>query len=265
MNSKNGPLKMKKLVLYVRKDGFVQHYHVAEHDTAEHDAILDPGALPGIPDIPNDRILRYSSPSSIVNATIGRLQPTDPLPRHIPRIYLPDTHAVQVYLGRRKRSYNMAAVLDSRAAYIGDAILILPKTYRDLQGNVAQRAAAARTISHEYWHALKGYVRGFHPLEEGGADLYADRFSLSVLGADLSGRASYPLLRDAVAALEGRLGKAWLKKSRKAPNQHRYLEQGLNQLRVSDADRAQVLRYTQLGEQEQFHNAVMRLLEKESG
>ncbi|ABW35120.1 hypothetical protein Dgeo_3079 (plasmid) [Deinococcus geothermalis DSM 11300] len=262
---KNGTKRPLRLVLMVRRDGITQGYHVAEHDR-EPEVSLGVDRLPASGNIPDDRLLRYASPRAVVNAVTRELHRRHPLPGSVRLRYLHTERKLEQYA--REHGLNAAQVEKltlTRAAFTGSDFLILPPLWADLGSPFMDaRAKGARTLAHEHWHALKGYMGGeFHPLEEGGADLYGERTTRALLGGTPPFPTAYPDAMRAVLALEERFGTAWLMGSRRARDQHAYLSDALHSIEVDPVVRQEVLSYTAFQEQSSFRAALEDLLARE--
>jgi hypothetical protein len=113
-----------------------------------------------------------------------------------------------------------------------DEIAFLPKTFERMQSKVlSDRIAALKTISHEWWHAMKTGQknRTFAPFEEGGADLFSEMVVRQRTGAKMELTHAYKPFKDAVKLLTDRFGEEWLLKSRSAPNARQYLRETFEQ------------------------------------
>ncbi|WP_216322909.1 hypothetical protein [Deinococcus aestuarii] len=207
-----------RLVLMVRRDGVRQGYQVAERDQ-EPEVSLGLDRLPASGNVPYDCLLRYASPRAVVNAMTHELHRRHPLPGPVRLRYVHTERKLERYA--REHGLSAVQVEDltlTRSAFTGQEVLILPLLWHDLASEFMDaRARGARTLAHEHWHALKGYVGGeFHPLEEGGADLYGERATRDLLGGVPPIPTAYPEAMRAVLALEDRFGAAWLLESRRA-------------------------------------------------
>jgi hypothetical protein len=68
----------------------------------------------------------------------------------------------------------------------GNEMAFMPEIVsRMTSGNMNERLAAFKTISHEWWHAMKTDMRNrsFTPFEEGGADLFSESIIREKTGA----------------------------------------------------------------------------------
>lgn len=249
----------------VRRDGVQQGYHVAEHDR-EAEVSLDYRQLAPSGHVPQDRLLRYVSPRAIVNAVTRELNRRDPLPGTVAVRYLHNDRKLRRFARERSLTpEEVEALTLTRSAFTGQNILILPPLWRDLESPFMDaRAKGARTLAHEHWHALKGYVgSAFHPLEEGGADVYGERAMHHLFGAALPFPTAYPEAMQAVRALEARFGAQWLLGSRQARDQQAYLSAALHSIDVDPVVRRKVLSYTGFPEQASFRQALEDLLAHE--
>ncbi|WP_216325971.1 hypothetical protein [Deinococcus aestuarii] len=254
-----------RLVLMVRRDGVRQGYHVAERDQ-EPEVSLGLDRLPASGTVPHDRLLRYASPRAVVNAVTHELHRRHPLPGSVRLRYLHTERKLERYAREHGLSAVQAEALTlTRSAFTGREILILPLLWHDLASEFMDvRARGARTLAHEHWHALKGYVGGeFHPLEEGGADLYGERATRDLLLGVPPIPTAYPEAMRAVLALEDRFGAVWLLESRRARDQHAYLRAALHTLNVDPVVRQEVLSYTAFREQSSFRQGIEDLLARE--
>lgn len=249
-----------KLILYVRKDGVTQHYHVAD----ERQPRLNHGTLRGNINIQDDRLLRASNPRELVNGVMVALQAKYPLPKQIDVVYgSSKLRLIQHYRAighpHPERYARALFASDANAVFNGHAIVLLPSVYRQFQSsNMMERAVAMRTIAHEYWHALKGYSQRYNALEEGGAEWFSTEITNELLSSqlDFSAYISYRHPLGAVRMLEGQLGKQWLLDSRLAPDQHLYLKDSLGRLGLSQDEIQHVVSYNQETSEGEFLAAL---------
>ena len=254
------------LILKRRADGIARHLYMTDSLEGDlHEGTLGSIEMPHIVEVPDDAILRGKYPRQVMNAVLGWLHKAYPLGRRSPRrIVLSTKVKVANYLNRTTRDpilYRLARAMFT----VDDEIVLFPPAYNDLKlPSVLPRAVAARTLAHEYWHALLGTQddREFN-FEEGGADVFADRAMQEMLGADLSWAAFYNNQREAVARLEQAFGPDWALGSRQVPDQRRWLREQLTQLSSDPRAIDEVMKYSDDREHSfEFLRAVQKFLEK---
>ncbi len=115
------------------------------------------------------------------------------------------------------------------------------------------RAAAVRTICHEFFHAVRISDSRQTPraLEEGLADLFADIMCEKLLGDSLAEYSSYPEFRKGAEGLCGLMGggdfyAGWtvFVESRSSPNMYGWARDQLENCGVDAHDTARLLGYT---------------------
>ena len=107
-----------------------------------------------------------------------------------------------------------------------DTIALTPQTMNRIQSkSLSERIVAAKTIAHEWWHAMRRSQKGFKPFEEGSADVFSEMVMHRRLGAEVELNHAYKDFQQGAEALRGRFGDDWFLASRQAVNQKQYLRQ----------------------------------------
>lgn len=197
----------------------------------EREPSLGPEQLPPDQGIPNDRLLRGASPVEVFGAMRRWLRERYPLPG-TPRFHIAPTserlERIQQRWFQLARQYELPETLATidpfaRANRFLNEVIIGSQVLRELKGSVWERAMGARSLAHEWWHLRRREALPFYPLEEGGADYFADRVMREATGADTRGFGYYRVLAEVVGELVQLLGEDWLEGTRQTANVRQYL------------------------------------------
>lgn len=224
----------------------------------EREPNLSPEYLPPDQRIPNDRLLRGASAVEVIGGVRSWLQANFPPSRPV-RVQTAQTeadiakieHKWQRLAERRGLPRSEGAIdRNIRAARLFDEVALLPQVLAEFGGSIWQRARAARTLAHEWWHISRVTEGSFLPFEEGSADVFADLALQRMTGFDASkvGFRRYSEQAQAVEALLEVFGEPWLFESRRVPGVSRWLERSLLEAGFLPPLVKQVLEYTQEGE-----------------
>ena len=233
-----------------RKDGVWQRYR--HRSGRDQEPRLGADDLPADITVPDDRLLRGASPQEVVGAVTKWLRDAYPPPRAVRPAVVAESRA---QVGRALEHLGLPPNFTDipRAVSRNGAMVFFPPVAAELRGAVAERAAAARTVAHEYFHASRVSPARYTPffLEEGMADIFADVATRHMLGgADLRDHGRYKPLSEAAARLLLYLGgdehaaTEWLLKTRRVPRLTEFIEVELSERGVSHADIDAVLYYT---------------------
>lgn len=154
-----------------------------------------------------------------------------------------------------KRLIRMRPEEGAAAVYVRSAniIAISYKVTRLLDSRDArERLAGTRYLIHEWFHAMRTDDHRIYPLEEGGAELFADRITRQLTGIDGSLRRIQPyagFAKGVVLLGEARLGANralyWARQSRDADNMQEWLRAEMSALGMKDADITLILDYNE--------------------
>ena len=178
---------------------------------------LDPQRLPGDERIPNDKLLRGASPVEVVGNAAGWLRDNFPTSKPAKYRIARDEKQLVKEAARwaRRKGVDVEAVANelrgARAAHFSGELLVLPPTWELLGGGVLDRAKGFCTLAHEWWHLWRRAAGTYTPLEEGAAELFAERAVTQAIGirpelAATLGSKTYRPYREAVLLLMERLG-----------------------------------------------------------
>lgn len=145
-----------------------------------------------------------------------------------------------------------AEIRDAGAVYLHDlhVILVRPGTVNLLDSRKSQEwAVGVRYVAHEWFHAMREQSGRFRPLEEGGAEVFANHVSYRVTGVQNArlNLLTYAEYRQGVE----RMGEAargsgqaaeWAMASRRKP-QVAWLRSELEKLRLNPQQVARILEY----------------------
>jgi hypothetical protein len=199
--------------------------------------------LPSVKDIPNDTILRAANPKEFLGNAVKYLDEHFPLTRDFRYRLLKDEEQIsniekvwERKLLKRQKEFNITPEKARELSEIKgnpkavtfhpvDEIAFLPETIKRMSGSIEERLAAFKTISHEWWHAMKAKKSSsFLPFEEGGADLFSEMVIHKRMGSDkISLNHSYGPLKEGAELLKNRFGEKWFLESRSASNGIEYL------------------------------------------
>jgi hypothetical protein len=204
-----------------------------------------------------DDLLRKPSPEEIVGETFKALK-NQRLPGRVPEqpILIKDASRVDDALKRLglRNDLEPADIPFTRGLHHQGKFALFPSVVEELRHpELMRRAAAVRTVCHEFFHALRESPRSQTPrnVEEGLADLFADIMCERLLGDALSDYGSYPELREGVGLLCGLLGRGdfnagWTAflETRRTQNMYGWVHSELENCGLSPHDIAQILDYT---------------------
>jgi hypothetical protein len=191
--------------------------------------------------IPNDEILRAASPQEFIGGVAGYLGENYPLTRPH-KIKMIETDAQRQKLQKAWKNKLESQGLDSKSAayhsepdptakgitYEGD-IALMPETMKNIRSHrIEDRLTAMKTITHEWWHAMRSSKNRFAPFEEGAADLFSEMVVQKKIGIKADLRHSYEGLKRGVELLKSQLGDEWFFASRSASDSKQYLRETLS-------------------------------------
>ena len=236
-------------------------------DAEREAAILPPEQLPKDRRVPRDRVLRGASPPEVVGSVRRWLTERHPLPGPLRFVTAADEAAVakvEAEWVRRAKRFGgdpEDGLIDrtSRATRFFDQVILMPEVVAELAGTVYERARAAKTIAHEWCHALRRSPDRFAPFEEGAAELFAHAVLAEMLGARRLRFPAYPDLEEAVALLSEHVDVAGSREV--ARGQRAWLRAALERAGFADAAVRDVLSYN--GDDEAWLVRVRRLVGSE--
>jgi hypothetical protein len=197
-----------------------------------------------IESVPDDRILRAKSPQEFVGNVTGWLGENYPLTRpHTPKIIETDAQLQKLHRTWRKRlekrlveeghdvatakkmaeRFSKPSDTAKGITYQGDIAIMQKTVQRIRSGSVEERIAAMKTITHEWWHAMRSTTNKFSPFEEGSADLFSEIVIREKTGATIDLKHSYKGLKEGAELLRNEFGHDWFLASRNTPNAKQYL------------------------------------------
>lgn len=152
-----------------------------------------------------------------------------------------------------KRLIRMRPEEGAAAVYVrsADIIAISHTVTRLLDSrDPRERLAGTRYLIHKWFHAMRTDDRRVYPLEEGGAELFADRITRQLTGIDGKLRRIQPyagFTKGVVLLGEESLGREralhWVKQSRVVDNIREWLKTELSALGLEDTDIRPILDY----------------------
>jgi hypothetical protein len=196
--------------------------------------------MPPVKGIPNDKILRAKSPQEFVGNVVGYLSEEYPLPRSYKTKMIETPKQMQrlqqTWQNRLEKKgldpktaqlYSQPEPTAKGITYEGN-IALMPETMANIRSHrVEDRLSALKTITHEWWHAMRASRSRFTPFEEGAADLFSEIVIRQKTGAKIELKHSYTPLKQGVELLKNQLGDEWFMASRSAPNAKQYLRETL--------------------------------------
>jgi hypothetical protein len=199
---------------------------------AEQSPNVDESRLPLNRQVPNDMILRGSTPEQVMSAVRRELVKRYGSRVERIKIRMADTADKAAALERRWKARAKREGLNEararivrgqhmpRAQHFYGEIAVLPKLAQDLQGTIFERARGAKSIAHDVWHAMRDdYDTYFVPFEEGGAEWFALRALKDMTGVtNAFETANYRPWLEGVRLLVDVLGPTWLFQSRAVPD-----------------------------------------------
>jgi hypothetical protein len=204
----------------------------------ELERLLSKDEMPPIKGVPNDEFLRAKSSQEFIGSMTGWLSEHFPLPREIKIKIVKGARQTQqvqrTWQNRLEKEHGYSSESAMRLSrvphnaggvtYLNDMI-ILPKTIERIQSNrVSERIAAAKTVAHEWWHAMrKNQFSRFAPFEEGAADVFSEVILHKRLGAKVELNHSYKGLKEGADSLRKYFGDDWFFASRRASDPKQYL------------------------------------------
>ncbi|CAN5788170.1 hypothetical protein BH24DEI2_BH24DEI2_08460 [soil metagenome] len=209
--------------------------------------------LPTDKRIPNDYLLRGQSPQEIVGAVTGWLRSHYSPPRPVAQPIIAET-PTQVRRALKSLGYRTDLLGLPRALSREGKMVFFPQVVLELRSSVFERALAARTLSHEYFHAARIAPSKWTPVfvEEGMADFFADLAVAQMLGgADLQGYGYYRERAEGAKALmafladdDEKVTETLLFQTRAEPDVLTFLTNWLRLKEVNDPDINAILFYT---------------------
>jgi SPP1 gp7 family putative phage head morphogenesis protein len=194
---------------------------------------LTENALPSDGRVPNDKLLRGASPQEIIGALRSHLENT--LPLHKPFTLQIAENQEDIFEIQNRWIKKAAKVGENpekaiiedgtRAAKFMDDLYISPQVVQQLRGTIWERALAATTICHEWWHFLRKENKPFKPFEEGSAEFFAQKMIEQFTGAKTPNAVAYQDFYEGVQLLVNGHGEEWLFKTRSSPSVVLYLQQ----------------------------------------
>jgi hypothetical protein len=192
--------------------------------------------------IPNDEILRAASPQEFIGGVAGYLGENYPLPKpHKIKMIETDEQIQKLHKTWKNRLTNQGVDPDvaeqfskpkfmEKATTYQEDIALMPETMKNIHSHrIEDRLAAMKTITHEWWHAMRSSKSRFTPFEEGAADLFSEMVIHKKIGAKIELNHSYESLKKGVSLLKNELGDEWFFGSRNAPDATAYLRKTLKE------------------------------------
>ncbi|BDP43271.1 hypothetical protein DAETH_32400 (plasmid) [Deinococcus aetherius] len=174
--------------------------------------------------------------------------------RGVPQLLVaPDDQVLRAVCSVLRVAYDDARVTTTFYVWPAHAIVVTPGLTAMLNHpDVRSRLCGLRFLLHEWWHALRTDRQRVYGLEEGGAELFADRMLETLTGVDGSLRRIqvYRGLVTGVLRLgERRRGTgaalAWAWESRTTPDVKAWLTGELTALGVNHPDIAPIIGYSE--------------------
>lgn len=244
----------RRLVARVKSWGWDAAYST---DQADREA----RATPLVPSkrFAKDDLLRKPSPQVIVGETFKALK-NQRFPGRIPEqpILIKDASKIDEAMKRLglRNDIEPSEVPFIRGLHHQGRFALFPSVVEELShSELIRRAAAVRTVCHEFFHALRESPNRCTPrnLEEGLADLFADMMCEKLLGDSLAEYGSYPELREGAERLcvllgQGDFDAGWtvFLESRPIPNMYGYVLGALENCGLNPHDAAHVLDYNDI-------------------
>ena len=215
---------------------------------------MAPGSdLPADKRIPADGLLRGQSPQEVVGAVTGWLRTHFPPPRPVAQPIIAETPR-QVARALKGLGYRTDLFDLPRALSREGKLVLFPPVVLELRGSIFERALAARTMAHEYFHAARVAPNKWTPafMEEGMADTFADLAVRQMLGgADLRSYGYYRERAEGAKALLAFLAdgdeaaaETLLLQTRAEPDVLTFLTDQLRLKEVNEQDTNAILFYT---------------------